>query len=292
MASSSTHQAAGTPTLRTVVLTTIAMLAFAGNNLLCRLALAHDAIDPASFALVRLASGGAMLWLLMRASGRGGIDGSWAGAMALLTYAFAFAFAYVTLEAGAGALFLFGAVQITMIATGLAKGERLAGIQWAGFAAALAGFAVLVAPGLSAPPLGGAILMIGAGLAWGAYSLLGRGVTNPMADTAGNFQRSIPVAAVLWALAAWFGQKWTFAGAAYAVLSGAVTSGLGYTIWYAALPGLTREQSSSVQLSAPVITALIGAVLLSEPVTLRLALSSVAILGGIALVIAFGRART
>lgn len=291
MDSSPSHHAAHRPRVRTVVLTVVAMLAFAGNNLLCRLALAHDAIDPASFALVRLASGGAMLWLLMRASGRGGIDGSWAGAMALFTYAFAFSFAYVTLQAGAGALFLFGAVQITMIATSLAKGERLTALQWTGFAAALAGFAVLVAPGLSAPPLGGAILMIGAGLAWGAYSLMGRGAKNPMADTAGNFLRAIPVAAALWIAAAWFGQTWTVAGAAYAFLSGTVTSGLGYTIWYAALPRLTRAQAASVQLSAPVITALIGAVLLAEPVTLRLALASIAILGGIALVIAFGRAR-
>ncbi|RTL73116.1 MAG: DMT family transporter [Hyphomicrobiales bacterium] len=291
MASSPTDQATHLPSLRTVVLTVIAMLAFAGNNLLCRLALAHDAIDPASFALVRLASGGVTLWLLMRPSG-GKIDGSWAGAVALLTYAFAFSFAYVTLQAGAGALFLFGAVQITMIATSLAKGERLAGLQWMGFAAAVAGFVMLVAPGVSAPPVGGAILMIGAGLAWGAYSLIGRGATNAMADTAGNFLRSIPVAVVLWALAAGFGQTWSFAGAAYAMLSGAVTSGLGYTIWYAALPGLTRAQSSSVQLSAPVITALIGTVLLSESVTLRLALSSIAILGGIALVIGFGRARS
>jgi drug/metabolite transporter (DMT)-like permease len=178
-----------------------------------------------------------------------------------------------------------------MIATSLAKGERLTALQWTGFAAALAGFAVLVAPGLSAPPLGGAILMIGAGLAWGAYSLMGRGAKNPMADTAGNFLRAIPVAAALWFAAAWFGQTWTVAGAAYAFLSGTVTSGLGYTIWYAALPRLTRAQAASVQLSAPVITALIGAVLLAEPVTLRLALASIAILGGIALVIAFGRAR-
>lgn len=290
MDSSPSHHAAHRPRVRTVVLTVVAMLAFAGNNLLCRLALAQDAIDPASFALVRLASGGMTLWLLMRPSGDK-IDGSWAGAIALLAYAFAFAFAYVTLQAGAGALFLFGAVQITMIAASLAKGERLTVLQWAGFAAALAGFVMLVAPGVSAPPVGGAVLMTGAGLAWGAYSLIGRGATNAMADTAGNFLRAMPVAVALWLVAAWFGTTLTFAGAAYAVLSGTVTSGLGYTIWYAVLPRLTRAQAASVQLSAPVITALIGTVLLAEPVTLRLALSSIAILGGIAFVIAFGRVR-
>ncbi|MDX2201954.1 MAG: DMT family transporter [Hyphomicrobiaceae bacterium] len=280
------------PSARTIALTACAMLAFAGNNLLCRLALAHDAIDPASFTLLRLAAGAATLWLLLRSGGPArSIQGSWQGAAALLTYAFAFSCAYVTLSAGTGALLLFGAVQITMIATGLAKGERLAAIQWVGFASALAGFAVLVSPGLARPEPAGAVLMIVAGLAWGAYSLLGRGVRDPLADTAGNFLRSVPAIAALWAVAAVLGLNFTWAGVAWALLSGAVTSGLGYTIWYAALPGLSRAQSSSVQLSAPVITAAIGVFVLSEPVTLRLAIASIAILGGIALVVAYGGRR-
>lgn len=278
------------PSARTIVLTCCTMLAFAANSVLCRLALADGSIDPASFTLIRLGAGAMTLWLLMRGSGRGGsVRGSWRGAAALLAYAFAFSFAYVTLQTGAGALFLFAAVQITMIATGLYLGERLTTIQWVGFGVALAGFAVLVAPGLSAPPLTGAVLMMAAGVAWGAYSLLGRSGKDPLSDTAGNFLRSAPVAALAWVFAASvFGAHWSMGGIVYALLSGALASGVGYTIWYAALPGLTRAQSSSVQLSVPAITAVLGALILSEAFTVRLVVSSIAILGGIALVVVYG----
>ncbi|MFT4096597.1 MAG: DMT family transporter [Rhodoblastus sp.] len=274
------------PSLRTIALTAVAMLAFAANSILCRLALAHGAIDPASFTLVRIASGVATLWLILALSGRArAVGGSWRAGLALFAYAAAFSFAYISLSAGSGALLLFGAVQATMVTTGLVRGERLAGLQWIGFVAALGGLAALLAPGVSAPPIVGACLMLAAGVAWGAYSLFGRGAVDPLAATAGNFLRALPMAAALLAAAALFGLKGEASGIVYAILSGAIASGLGYTIWYAALPGLSPAQGASVQLSVPVITAVAGAFMIGETITLRLALCSLAILGGIALVI-------
>ena len=275
------------PSARTVVLTIVAMLAFAANSILCRLALAQGSIDPASFTLVRIASGVATLWLILAISGRArAVAGSWRAGFALFAYAAAFSFAYITLSAGAGALLLFGAVQATMVTTGLVRGDRLAPLQWLGFVAALGGLAALVAPGVSAPPLVGACLMLVAGIAWGAYSLFGRGASDPLAATGGNFLRALPMAAALLAVAAMVsGTKADSTGFVYAALSGAVASGLGYTIWYAALPGLSPAQGASVQLSVPVITAIAGTLMINETITSRMVLSSIAILGGIALVI-------
>lgn len=282
MSSSASHL----PSLRTIGLTAIAMLAFAANSILCRLALAHGAIDPASFTLVRIASGVATLWLILALSGRArAVGGSWRAGFALFAYAAAFSYAYISLSAGSGALLLFGAVQATMVTTGLVRGERLAGLQWIGFLAALGGLAALLAPGVSAPPVVGACLMLAAGVAWGAYSLFGRGAIDPLIATGGNFARALPMAVALLAAAAAFGLKGEPTGIVYAVLSGAVASGLGYTIWYAALPGLSPAQGASVQLSVPVITAIAGALMIGETITLRLTLCSIAILGGIALVI-------
>ncbi|MEI2733435.1 MAG: DMT family transporter [Rhodoblastus sp.] len=281
-----TGAAAHLPSSRTVGLTVVAMLAFAANSILCRLALAQGAIDPASFTLVRIASGVATLWLILALSGRARtVGGSWRAGFALFAYAAAFSFAYITLPAGAGALLLFGAVQATMVTTGLVRGERLARLQWLGFVAALGGLAALLAPGVSAPPPVGASLMLAAGVAWGAYSLFGRGAADPLAATGGNFLRALPMAAALLAAAAFAGLKGDAMGIVYAVLSGAVASGLGYSIWYAALPGLSPAQGASVQLSVPVITAIAGTLMIGEAITPRLVLSSVAILGGIALVI-------
>lgn len=276
------------PTPRTISLTIVAMLAFAANSVLCRLALAQGSIDPASFTLVRVGSGVVTLWLILAFTGRASLMyGSWRAAFALFAYAAAFSFAYITLSAGAGSLLLFGAVQATMVTTGLVRGERLTAPQWFGFAVALVGLAVLLIPGAAAPPIGGALLMLAAGIAWGAYSLLGRGAVDPLAATAGNFLRALPMAAILLGLAAMFGTKLDDqSGLVYAIMSGAVASGLGYTIWYAALPGLSQAQGASVQLSVPAITALAGTIALGEAITFRLSLSSVAILGGIALVIA------
>lgn len=271
--------------LRLAVLTVSAMLAFAGNSLLCRLALRDTAIDAASFTAIRLASGALVLVLLLRLRGlRPAAGGSWPMALMLFAYAALFSFAYRDLTAATGALLLFGAVQLTMMGWGLWQGERLAGLRLAGLLVAIAGLVVLLLPGLAAPPPLAAALMLGAGIAWGVYSLLGKGAGDPTAATGGNFLRSVAFAAVL-ALAASGHETVDSMGVLYAVLSGAVTSGLGYVLWYAALPALSATSAATIQLSVPAIAALGGAVLLAEPVTARLLLASAAILGGIALTI-------
>lgn len=275
---------------RVLLLTTLAMLAFAANSLLCRLALRETGIDAASFTTIRLASGALMLWLVVRLRGGSAHTvghapyGSWASALALFAYAAAFSFAYRTLPAGAGALLLFGAVQATMIGYGLWRGERLGARQSAGMALAAAGLVGLLLPGLSAPPLQGAVLMLASGVAWGVYSLRGRGVANPAASTAGNFLRAVPFALAL-SLAQLSSASVDAAGAAYAVASGALASGLGYALWYGALPLLRATTAATVQLSVPVLAALGAAAFLGEAITLRLMLASLAVLGGIALVI-------
>lgn len=270
---------------RTLLLTSLAMLAFAGNSLLCRLALRETAIDAASFTAVRLLAGACTLWLLLQLrQNRQAPAGSWAGAVALFTYAAAFSFAYLQLDTGVGALLLFGAVQLSMLLWGLLRGERLGLCASLGTALATAGLLALLLPGASAPPLLAALLMLLAGVAWGAYSLLGRGQGNPLAVTAGNFLRATPLALLL-ALAVLPQLNWDGPGLFYALLSGALTSGVGYAIWYSALPGLHASQAATVQLSVPILAALGGSLLLSEALTLRLLLSAVAVLGGIALVL-------
>ncbi|WP_372400057.1 DMT family transporter [Azospirillum sp. HJ39] len=288
---------------RAALLTLLAMLAFAANSILCRLALTQTAIDPASFTLVRIASGAASLWLIARATGHGPTGegkrgrgrrggGSWIGAAALLAYAAAFSFAYLTMTAGTGALLLFGAVQATMILAGLYRGERLSPMQWGGLGLALGGLGLLLAPGLSPPDPLGALLMVAAGVAWGVYSLLGRSSRDPIATTAGNFLRAAPMAAVVALLSSAFGAvsgggaRWDAGGLVYGLLSGALASGVGYAIWYAALPALTAARAASVQLSVPVITAIAALLALGERITPPLAIASAAVLGGIALVIA------
>src|SRR5437773_8383752 len=211
-------------------------------------------------------------------------NGNWISAVALFSYAAAFSFAYVDLSAGTGALLLFGAVQATMILWGLHKGERLDAIQIVGLVVAVTGLVMLVFPGLSAPPLIGSILMLGAGVAWGIYSLRGKGVQNPASVTAGNFIRAVPFSVVVWI----FFLPWAHvdpAGVGYAIISGAIASGLGYVIWYSALPGLKAASAATVQLSVPVLAATGGILLLGESITLRYVLASVAVLGGISLVV-------
>lgn len=271
--------------LRTFTLTLLAMAAFAGNSLLCRAALRDTGIDAASFTALRIAAGAAALWLIVRwRQGATSGQGSWPSAVALFAYAAGFSFAYLSLTAATGALLLFGAVQVTMIGVGLARGERLLPGQWSGLALAAAGLVGLLLPGLSAPPLGGALLMVGAGIAWGVYSLRGRAGGDPTTVTAGNFLRAcLPAAVLTAALLPW--ATIDAAGAGLALLSGAVTSGIGYAVWYAALPRLSATRAASVQLSVPVLTALAGVLLLAEPLSLRLLLASIAVLGGIALVI-------
>ena len=270
--------------MRWAALTALAMAAFAGNSLLCRLALQHTAIDPASFTTARLISGALVLWVLVRWRGQRPA-GDWWSAAALFVYAAAFSYAYLSLSAGTGALLLFGAVQATMLGWGLWRGQRLRPGQTAGMVLAMGGLVALLWPGVTAPPALGALLMLAAGVAWGVYSLRGRGAGDPTAVTAGNFVRAAMLAVPL-ALAALPWAQVDAAGLLWALCSGAVTSGLGYAVWYTALKGLHPTSSASVQLSVPVLTALGGVAFLGEPLTLHLTLCSAAILGGIACVIA------
>ena len=270
---------------RVYMLTAMAMLAFAANSLLCRLALKPGLIDPATCISLRLASGALALWLLLRIRGVArGRSGDWYSAAGLFVYAAAFSFAYVSLGVGVGALLLFGAVQATMLVAGYRGGERTAPAQTFGLVLALAGLVCLVLPGLTAPDPLGAALMALAGIAWGTYSLRGRGAGDPVRATAGNFLLAAPLALVFNLL---FLPRLhvTPAGALYALVSGALTSGLGYVVWYAALKGLTATRAAVVQLSVPVIAAFAGVLVLDETVTARLLISSCAILGGVALAI-------
>jgi len=272
---------------RTITLTALAMIAFAANSLLCRAALGERAIDAASFTTVRLVSGALTLWLIIRLAQPGAArqGGDWIAGAMLFLYAMAFSFAYQSLTAGTGALILFGLVQLTMFVVGLRSGERFAPLSWTGLVTAVIGVAYLVSPGISAPPLFGAALMAVAGVAWGIYSLRGRGVPDPLHATAGNFLRSLPFTVLVSAILASEIQG-SWAGVALAVASGAITSAIGYVIWYAALTGLSATRAATVQLSVPAIAALGGVLFLSEQITMRLLLSSAAILGGIALVFA------
>jgi len=269
----------------TLVLTALAMLAFAGNSLLCRVALKDTGIDAASFTAVRLVSGALVLWAIVQLrTPRRTLAGSWWSALALFGYAAAFSFAYLSLSAATGALLLFGAVQATMIGYGLCTGHPLSRSQWIGLLLAVGGLVGLLLPGLSAPPLLGSLLMLGAGVAWGVYSLRGRGGGDPTAVTAGNFMRAAPLALLLSALTL-PSLALDAAGIAYAIASGALASGVGYAVWYMALPGLQPASAASVQLSVPVIAAIGGILFLDELPTPRLFVASLAILGGIAMVI-------
>lgn len=271
---------------RTLLLSAAALVAFAANSILCRLALAETAIDAVSFTTIRIASGALMLGVLLAlGSGREKPRGGWTAALALYTYAILFSYAYLALSAGTGALLLFGAVQLTMFSVALHKGERLDALQTTGLALAVGGVAWLVAPGVSAPPLMNALLMLGAGVAWGLYSLIGRGSAAPLADTAGNFLRAVPVA-VLLSLGTSSSAQVDAAGALYAVASGAMASGLGYALWYGALRDLSASRAATLQLAVPVLAALGGVLLLDEVFTTRLAIATAAVLGGIVLVIA------
>ena len=288
--------------MRLIFLTVLTLLAFAGNSVLCRMALTTTSIDPASFTSVRLLSGAVMLsvlvWLRAGAAGvrhaKGGkvagIGGDWLSALALFVYAAALSYSYSDLSTGTGALLLFGAVQATMIVTGLWVGERPTRLQGIGQLTAVAGLIAILLPGLTAPPLGSAVLMMGSGVMWAVYTLRGRRVTDPTSTTAGNFVRAAALSAILSVLLIkqLSIDQW---GVTYGALSGAVTSGLGYVLWYTILPRLTVVRAATVQLSVPMIATLAGALLLQEAITLRLLLASTAILGGIALAVMNRRAK-
>ncbi|MEQ1900324.1 MAG: DMT family transporter [Devosia sp.] len=267
---------------RIVSLTALAMIAFAANSVLARLALLGEGSNPIAYTGIRLAAGAAMLALIafLRNPRRFEIAGSWPGAAALFGYAIAFSIAYIMLGAGTGALILFASVQIGVIGWAIIKGDRPTLLEWIGLVVALGGLAYLVSPGLIAPPPLGALLMFAAGLCWAGYTLLGRGSHSPLADTTGNFIRCLPIALPLIGIGAfWRGAELPMIG--YAVASGALASGLGYAIWYAVLPSLTRTRAAIVQLTVPAIAAAGGVLLIAEPISNRLIIASTAILGGV-----------
>ena len=268
-----------------VVAIPLALVAFASNSLLCRRALGTGVIDPGAFTLIRLLSGALTLALLargQRTESRAGEPGPWAGAAALFFYAAAFSFAYVRLPAGVGALVLFAATQATMIGWGIHRGDRPGGREWLGILIAFGGLVGLAAPGRTAPDGVGVGLMLVAGAAWGAYSLLGRSAPNAIVSNARAFARAV-IPAALVALLPGTAHTLSSEGVLLAVISGAVTSGIGYSLWYAALPHLTRSRAAAIQLMVPVIAAGAGVVFLGEAVTWRLAVAGVVILAGVTL---------
>jgi drug/metabolite transporter (DMT)-like permease len=271
--------------LRTGLVTALALTCFAANSLLCRAALRPGLVDPATFTAVRVASGAAVLAVLVLARGKGELrQGSWGSAASLFAYAAAFSLAYVRLHAGTGALLLFAAVQATMLGWSLRAGVTLGARQWLGVAIAAAGLVLLTAPGAASPGLAGAGLMVAAGVAWGVYSIRGRSAVDPVATTAGNFVRALPLA-VAWAIASAASSRTSGTGLALAAISGAVTSGGGYVLWYAALPVLGAARAATLQLAVPVLAAAAGVLLLGEPLTIRLVLAAAAIVAGIALAV-------
>ena len=278
---------ADAPRFRPVIaLTALAMLAFAANSVLTRLALAPGLIDPASFSTLRILSGAVFLAALVIGSSGGARRFRWRAPMAaaLAVYVVGFTYAYLSLDAGAGALILFGAVQVTMLLVGVSEGERFGMLAWAGLAIAATGLVLLVSPGDSRVDILGAGAMALAGIAWGAYSLLGRGSVDPLGATAANFVLCVPIVLLVSALS-WSELKISASGTAYAVASGAVASGAGYAIWYTALRSLQAGTAATVQLTVPVIAAIGGVLFIAEPITVRLLASSGLTLGGVALVI-------
>lgn len=288
---------------KTILFTGLALLAFAANSVLCRLALGEHTIDAAGFSLIRLLSGSVVLVFLLTLQhqfkknsdqkitnqttsilSKNNAKGSWFAALMLFVYAVCFSFAYLSLKTGTGALILFGAVQITMIVHSLFLGNKLVITEWLGVLLAFAGFIYLMLPGASVPPFYGMLLMTLSGIAWGFYTLKGRTSTAPLQDTAYNFLRTIPFVFVLLII---YAKNLTITptGVVLALLSGGIASAIGYTLWYMALTGLSVTQAAVVQLLVPVIAALGGIIFVLEPITFRLVLSSLMILGGILLVV-------
>ncbi len=276
-----------TKRVKTILFTGLALIAFAANSVLCRLALGAQAIDASSFTIIRLLSGAIVLLAIMsinRNKTRSPMKGSWSASLMLFLYAITFSFAYITLDTGTGALILFGSVQITMILLSVISGNRLHITEWAGVAVAFAGFVYLILPGVTTPSVSGFLLMTIAGIAWGIYTLKGRGSKSPLMDTAYNFLRTLPFVIVL-LIVTIKNANYSSEGILLAILSGGIASGIGYTIWYSALGGLSVTQAAVLQLSVPVIAALGGIIFVSEAITLRLTVSASMILGGILLVV-------
>lgn len=284
--------------LRTGVLTTTAMIAFAANSVLARLALANDSTPAMAYAGIRVVSAAiflaaVLLWRARRQPGHSTwrpwphFGGSWAGAASFALYVVTFSAAYVMVQTAPGALILFGSTQLAMLGWAMLRGERPGSLVWLGMALALAALIYLLLPSLVAPPLAGAALMAVAGAAWGAYSLIGRASHSPLADTAGNFLRCAPVGILLIAIGL-AQHRPSPAGVIYGVLSGAIASALGYIVWYGVLPSLTRTSASLVQLTVPALAALGGVLFIAEPLTPRLLLATAGMMGGVALALLAG----
>lgn len=273
--------------MKIVLYTAFALVTFAFNSILCRLALGSETIDAASFTTIRLVSGAITLLLISLGFSQTKEDlrrGNWLSAFFLFAYAICFSFAYLNLTTATGALILFGSVQLTMICLALIKGERPQILEWIGLFLAFGGLVYLVFPGLSAPPFFYSALMMLAGISWGFYTLRGRGSKNPLADTTGNFIRTVPMISL--AIIPFFSNiQLSNKGIVLAVLSGAISSGIGYSVWYAVLKHHTATRAAILQLAVPAIAALGGVVFLSENISLRLILASSLILGGIGLAI-------
>jgi len=272
--------------IKTILFTSLALIAFAANSILARLALGEKAIDASSFTSIRLLSGAIVLWVIIKISKAEvkSKKGSWSAGLMLFIYALAFSFAYNFLDTGTGALILFGSVQITMLVLSILSGDRLSGSEWAGLVVSFSGFVYLVLPGVAVPSATGFILMVIAGISWGMYTIWGRSSVNPLMDTAYNFFRTIPLVFVLAVVAIKSGHVSNY-GIVLAVLSGGLASGVGYTLWYIALGGLSVTQAAVFQLLVPVIAAFGGVIFVFEAVTLRLSIASTLILGGILLVV-------
>lgn len=273
--------------MKYIFLTVLALIAFAGNSILCRLALGEGGIDAGSFTTIRLLTGAIVLWAMVRfrkSHSAGSAQGSWLSPCMLFLYAVCFSYAYVSLETGTGALILFGAVQMTIILGSLFIGNRLIGVEWSGITVAFSGFIYLMLPGVNTPPVSGFLLMFIAGAAWGVYSLLGKGSINPLMDTATNFIRTVPFVLML-TMVTLSRTNISMEGVILAMLSGGLASGIGYTLWYMALEGITTTQSAVVQLFVPVIAAFAGVLFANEVLTLRLVLASGLILSGILMTI-------
>lgn len=272
---------------RIAAFTALALVAFAANSVLARMALEDGTIDAGGYTIVRLLSGATVLLVLVGLDQRSTnvtTKGSWAAGLMLFVYAITFSYAYISLDTGTGALILFGAVQITMILVALFRGYRPSPAEWAGLVLAFAGFVYLMLPGISTPSALGFLLMTVSGIAWGLYTLQGRGSKNPLADTAYNFLRTVPLVLVVLVIT-FADSNYSMRGVLLAVLSGGIASGLGYTMWYTALGGLSFTQAAVLQLLVPVIAAAGGVIFVSEAITWRLTVSAVLILTGILLVV-------
>lgn len=279
--------------MRLACLVLTALLAFAANSVLCRLALEDGSIDPASFATLRVLSGTLTVLLIcwLRAGRRAPkLSGDWPSALALFAYMAGFSFAYVSLATGTGALILFGTVQLTMLLQAIRQGERPPPTEWFGLTLALAGLAYLMLPGVEAPAPIGSLLMVAAGVGWGLYSLRGRGASFPLAVTAGNFARCLPLLLLL-SLVNANARSLSSTGCLLACSSGALASGVGYAVWYAALPSLSASRAAIVQLAVPIIAALAGIAILDEELTTRFVLAMALVLGGVGLALAKRRVR-